>query len=146
MIHTRVTAGCWSDFKTQIAEQAFESLNPGGWFESHEFDAHFGCDDGTLPENGALKSWTRDMTTAGEIVDRPVVVAAHLKRIYEEVGFAEVEQKVYKVPTNGWAKDEKLKQLGRAWEMNFQLGLSGFTCAMYNRAFGRTVAATEVRY
>ena len=71
-------------------------------------------------------------------------MGAHLKRIYEEVGFTDVHQKVFKVPTNGWAKDEKLKELGRAWEMNFQLGLSGFTCAMYNRAFGRSVAETEV--
>lgn len=143
-IHTRVTAGCWSSFKHQVAAQAFENLTPGGYFESHEYDAAIFCDDNTMPADCAMMRWVRDMCIAGEQVGRPVVVAKHLKQVYEEVGFVDVKEKMFKIPTNGWPKDEGLKELGRLWEVNFQLGLSGFTVGLYHRVFGRSAAETEV--
>lgn len=145
-IHTRITAGCWSDFKTQIAEQAFASLYPGGWFESQEFDARINCDDGTLSEESAIVRWFRDMAAAGEKVDRPLIIGSHLRHIYEEVGFVDVHERIHKIPTNGWARDERLKELGRMWERNMQLGMSGFSCALFNRVYGRSVAETEVSH
>ncbi|KAL6866208.1 hypothetical protein ACO1O0_002313 [Amphichorda felina] len=145
-IHTRITAGCWSDFKTQIAEQAFASLYPGGWFESQEFDARINCDDGTLSEESAMVQWFRDMAAAGEKVDRPLIIGSHLRHIYEEVGFVDVHERIHKIPTNGWARDERLKELGRMWERNMQLGMSGFSCALFNRVYGRSVAETEVSH
>ncbi|KAK7413415.1 hypothetical protein QQX98_007717 [Neonectria punicea] len=143
-IHTRITAGCWSSFKEQVADQAFETLNPGCYFESQEYDAIVACDDGTLDPEGPLASWFRDMRVASDIMDRPVVVAANLRRSYEEAGFVDVQERIFKMPMNGWAKDELLKELGRMWERNFLTGLSGFSFTLFNRAFGRTPAEIEV--
>ena len=145
-IHTRITSGCWSDFKTQVAEQAFASLYPGGWFESQELDGRIGCDDSTLPEDSSLLRWSRDMMIASEKVNRPLIIGQHLRRIYEEVGFVDVHERIHKIPTNGWARDERLKKLGRMWERNMLLGISGFTCAMFNRVYGNTAEETEVSY
>ncbi|KAM4064969.1 methyltransferase [Hirsutella rhossiliensis] len=56
-IHTRSTGGCWTSFQTQIAEQAFTALNPGGWFESQAviFPMHSAEDSRTANANPILK-------------------------------------------------------------------------------------------
>lgn len=144
-IHTRVTSACWQSFEEQIAKQAFENLQPGGWFESQEYDSVISCDDDTLPQNSALVRWFHDMAVAGDICDRPTVMAHKLREVYERVGFVDVQEQIFKMPTNGWAKDERLKDIGRMWERNFMSGLAGFSFSMFNRAYNRTPEQVEVR-
>lgn len=143
-IHTRVTAGCWANFKEEIAQQAFEYLNPGGFFESQEFDAAISCDDGTLDEASPVFQWYRNLQIASAQLNRPLVMAGSVKRIYEEVGFLDVKERIFKVPINGWARDERLKDIGRMWERNLLQGLAGFSFHLFNRAFGQTAAQIEV--
>lgn len=97
-----------------------------------------------MDPNGALARWFRELANAAEAVDRPIVICQQLKKVYEEVGFVDVHEKVFKIPFNGWPKDENLKELGKMWERNFQSGLSGFSLNLFNRAFSRTAAQTEV--
>ncbi|OAR01406.1 hypothetical protein LLEC1_04071 [Akanthomyces lecanii] len=143
-IHTRVTSGCWASFEDQIARQAFANLQPGGWFESQEFDSIVSSDDGTLAEDSALARWFHDMAAAGDICNRPTVMAHRLREVYERVGFVDVQEKIFKMPTNGWAKDERLKDIGRMWERNLGPSLAGFSFSMFNRAFNRTPEEIEV--
>ncbi|POR31834.1 Uncharacterized protein TPAR_07950 [Tolypocladium paradoxum] len=143
-IHTRAVSGCWSSFEKQVAEQAFAALEPGGWFESQEGDSTIACDDGTLDPNGPMARWFRDLTVAGATCDRSVVVGATLREVYERVGFVDVHERIFKIPTNGWAKDEGLKELGRMWERNLLQGVSGFSFCLFNRVFGRTAVEIEV--
>lgn len=144
-IHTRITAGCWESFEMQIAQQAFDALNPGGYMESQEFDSVFGCDDDTLKPGMAMTSWFHELSVASEMLHRPTVFSSRIKEIFERVGFVDVEQRVFKMPTNAWPRDPELKQLGRMWERNFMQGLSGFSLTLFNRAYSRTAEETEVR-
>lgn len=143
-IHTRVTSGCWASFEEQIAKQAFENLQPGGWFESQEYDSIISCDDGTLPADSALVRWFHEMAVAGDICNRPTVMAHRLREVYERVGFVDVQEQIFKMPTNGWPKDERLKDIGRMWERNFMSGLAGFSLSMFNRAYNRSPEEIEV--
>ncbi|KAK4089839.1 TAM domain-containingmethyltransferase [Purpureocillium lilacinum] len=143
-IHTRVTAGCWSSFESEIAQQAFDCLEPGGWFESQEVDSTVACDDGTLGPDSALVQWFEEITAAGETLNRPSVVGALLRECYERVGFVDVQQRIFKLPVNGWAKDESLKELGQMWEKNLLTGLSGFSYRLFNSVYGRSPAEIEV--
>lgn len=145
-IHTRVTMGCWSNFQTQIAEQAFRYLNPGGYFESHEIDHVLRCDDGTLREDSQLLAWISDLVVASEACDRPIAWAGEMKRIYQEVGFVDVQQRAIKLPMNAWPKDDRLKELGRMWNSNFASGLGGFSVLLFNRVYGRTPSEIEVSF
>ena len=86
------------------------------------------------------------MTVASAAMSRPISGASSLKRWMEEVGFVEVHEKVVKVPTNGWPKNDKLKLCGRLWEQNFAAGISGFSLMLFNRVFGRTAEEVEVSY
>ena len=85
------------------------------------------------------------MAAAGDICNRPTVISGQLREIYERVGFVDVEERIFKMPINGWPKDERLKEIGRMWEANFIQGLSGFSLSMFKRAYDRSPAEIEVR-
>ncbi|KYK60315.1 methyltransferase domain-containing protein [Drechmeria coniospora] len=143
-IHTRITFGCWSSFEKQIAQQAFDLLEPGGWFESQETDSTILCDDGTMRADGPFSTWFHKITAAGEQCDRPTILGSTLKEIYERVGFVDVQERIFKMPTNAWAKDEMINKLGLMWERNLLQGLSGFSYSLFNRTYGWSAAQIEV--
>ncbi|KAL7939315.1 S-adenosyl-L-methionine-dependent methyltransferase [Trichoderma chlorosporum] len=143
-IHTRLTAGCWSNFEEDIAQQAFDALEPGGWLESQEIEAAFGCDDGTLDPSGPMCTWLHDMRVAARALKRPAVLGSILKDVFEKVGFVDVQQQIFKLPTNEWPKDERLKEIGRLWGINFSQGLNGFSIQLMNKVFGRTPMEIEL--
>jgi metalloendopeptidase OMA1, mitochondrial len=143
-IHTRVTLGCFEDFKGTILQQMYDNLAPGGWAESQEFNCMAYCDDGTMNPAGPMMRWFKDMNKASVLAKRPLSTAHLLRRWYEQVGFVDVVEKVFKVPMNAWAKDEKYKLLGRYWEQNMLEGLSGFCVALFTKVLERTASEIEV--
>lgn len=143
-VHTRLTGGCWGSFEKEIADSALAALEPGGWFESQELDGIVYSDDDSLPDDSAVHRWFREMATAADRLNRPANLGHKLREVYERVGFVDVQERVFKMPTNGWPRDERLKELGRMWERNFLQGLSGFTFKLFSRAFDRTAEEIEV--
>ncbi|RFU73919.1 tam domain-containingmethyltransferase [Trichoderma arundinaceum] len=143
-IHTRLTAGSWGCFETEVAQQAFDALEPGGWFESQEIEPYFGCDDGTLNPNGPMCTWLHEMRAAAESYNRPAVLGSTLKEVYERVGFVDVQQRIFKIPINNWPKDERLKEIGLMWGENFSQGLNGFSFQLMNKQYGRTPEEIEL--
>lgn len=143
-IHTRVTGGCWWSFEEQVIQQAFEALEPGGYLESQEYDFLVGCDDGTLDPEGPLAQWFRHITVAGERCNRSTTTGHSMKEAYERVGFVDVREVTFKIPMNGWPKDDHLKKIGRMWEINILSGLSGFSLSLFHRVFDKSAAETEV--
>ncbi|KAM0542092.1 hypothetical protein ACHAPJ_012955 [Fusarium lateritium] len=143
-IHTRSTAGCWSNFETQIAQQAFNALEPGGWFESQEMDCTPLCDDDTLDPEGPVTTWLNDLINASDKLQRPAILGATLEEIYKRVGFVDVQQRILKMPINGWSEDERLRQLGSMWADNMIDGIAGFSYQLLNKAFGRSIAEIEL--
>ncbi|PFH61337.1 hypothetical protein XA68_17639 [Ophiocordyceps unilateralis] len=144
-IHTRATAGCWADFESQIAHQAFQALQPGGWFEAQELDSVVESDDGTLDRAGPLATWFHELAVAGERCHRPFILGGTLCDVLRRVGFVDVHHRIFKIPLNPWAKDEAIRELGRMWEKNILTGLSGFSLRIFNRVYGRSPAEIEVR-
>lgn len=45
----------------------------------------------------------------------------------KEVGFVDVEQRIFKVPINTWPTDEKLKDIGKWSESNWLEALAGWS-------------------
>ncbi|KFG82526.1 hypothetical protein MANI_028243 [Metarhizium anisopliae] len=142
-IHTRLTGGCWEDFEKQVAVQAFDALEPGGWFESQEVDCNISCDDGTLDPGGPIVSWISDLILAADKMGRPTLLGPVLKRAYENVGFVDVQQRVYKMPLNSWPKNRYLKQVGLLWGHNLVEGLSAFSYQLLHHGFDRSAEEIE---
>ncbi|KAH7357974.1 S-adenosyl-L-methionine-dependent methyltransferase, partial [Plectosphaerella cucumerina] len=144
-VFSRASLGCYADYKNEIIQQAFDNLHPGGWLECQEFDCQFYCDDDTLKPDSPLHEWARQMNAAAESIQRPLTMSGKVKQWYDEVGFVDVREKVFKVPMNGWAKDPRYKALGKLWETNFLGGLSGFTLSLFTQVLGMTREEVEVQ-
>lgn len=89
-------------------------------------------------------TWFHEMRAACEKLNRPATLGSSLKEILERVGFVDVEQLVFRLPLNGWPRDERLKELGWMWGQNFSQGLNGFSIQLMNRVYGRSQDEVEV--
>lgn len=116
-IHGRALHGSISNW-LEMYKEAYVALKPGGWFESVETTVKYftdGPDGRPLPDNpeSAIFQWCKLGNQAADKVGRPFAITGNLMRWQEEVGFVNVTEKVYKVPCGPWAKDPKMKDIGR---------------------------------
>ncbi len=139
-----MTLGCWADMYSQIIRKGFQHLRAGGWMESQEVMGTFVCDE--HPLGPALQKWLDEVNTLSEEVNRPLSTAHELKQWYQDAGFVDVEEKVYRIPVNGWPLDPNLKRIGELWHSNMAAGLSGFSYALLSRMRGRSKEAIEVSF
>jgi SAM-dependent methyltransferase len=142
-IHTRVLLGSFTDFK-DIIGRAFHYLKPGGYMESQEIMPTPYCDDGTMPDNWPFKEWMATLDAAAMQADRPLRIASRLKRWYQEAGFLDVQEVVFKMPMNQWPRDRHLKILGRMSEDNWLSGLQALSLAPFSRTLSWSKDEIEV--
>ena len=142
-IHTRVLLGCFTDFR-DIIQKGFHYLKPGGYMESQEIMSTPYCDDRTMSPDWDFLEWTKFGDEAALRAGRPLRIANKLKRWYEEAGFEDVQERVFKVPLNPWPKDTYLKTLGAMSEENCLEGLSGFSMGPFSRMLHWSKSEIEV--
>jgi hypothetical protein len=127
---------CFND-PLSIFKKAFNSLNPGGYFEMFDFDARFRCiddsDQGTL-----LRKYSGMMISGAEKLGKVITHAPKYKRYFEEAGFTEVVEERFQWPFNTWPKGRYYKTLGMWYNRDMQEGLEGMTMATLTRAHGIT--------
>lgn len=143
-VHTRNTNGCFENMLTQVIQQAFDKLNPGGWLECQEPEATLRCDDGTMPADHALLQWLQELGRISRLADKPCEVAQQLKGWFEQVGFVDVQEKVYKMPTCAWPEDHEQKEIGWWMEEMLASHVSGISRAYQSRVGGLSVEEHEV--
>jgi hypothetical protein len=103
-------------------ERAFNSLATGGYFEMQDGDFPARSDDDSLP-NSNLGKWHSDIIAGYIAMGRgDLGIVKHYKRWMEEVGFVNVEEKIFFWPVNTWPRDPHLKKLGY-WYGQDLLGL-----------------------
>ncbi|KAF2278458.1 S-adenosyl-L-methionine-dependent methyltransferase [Westerdykella ornata] len=142
-IHTRVMLGCFEDFREIIAK-AYRHLKPGGWMESQEYMPTVYCDDGTMSPDYAFAEWTQTQDRAAMNLGKPLRIANKLKRWYEQAGFVDVHEEVFKLPINSWPKDPQFKMLGRFSETNLLDGLQAFSLQLFQKGLHWTKEEIEV--
>ncbi|KAK7529926.1 S-adenosyl-L-methionine-dependent methyltransferase [Phyllosticta citribraziliensis] len=142
-IHTRLLLGCFEDFR-DVIRKSYRYLKPGGWMESQEVYPTLYCDDGTMSDDFPFMEWTRTQDSAAMNIGRPLRIANKLKRWYEQQGFVDIHEEVFKLPINPWPKDPQLKMLGRFNENGLLEGLQAFTLAWFHRGLGWTKEEIEV--
>jgi len=54
----------------------------------------------------------------------------------EDVGFINVSQREYKVPNGPWARDTRMKDIGKYNLLNMLEAIEGFTIALFTRVLG----------
>ena len=143
-VHTRMSVGCFGDYKSEIVDKAFAYLRPGGWFEAQELFPRMHCDDGTLTDDSPLKVWSETLMGASSKASRPVDIAPKLKEWMQQAGFVDVRERVFKLPVNNWPLQRFYKDVGRLWQQNLLMGLSGLSLALLSRVEGWSVERIEL--
>ncbi|KAK4119946.1 methyltransferase domain-containing protein [Parathielavia appendiculata] len=134
-IHGRMLGGCFKD-PINIFEQAFQHLQPGGFFEVKDILLTLKCDDGTLEGDSPLLTWARLLAGAADNMGRPIHLASRYRQMLVEVGFTHVDVVEQKWPTNGWAKNRKLRELGRWSQLTFGRELETISTALLMHGLG----------
>jgi hypothetical protein len=145
-------SGSFPDCKA-IMQRAMRHLRPGGYLEWHEVDPRPRCDDGSMPpendEGGfsdyPLHDWIEMNAKAASEFEpvRQFRIAHKLARWMREAGYQGVDDRVNKVPVNSWAKDERLKELGRWFEQDWLDGVAAYSYKPMN-AMGWSKTEIEV--
>ncbi|KAF2457553.1 S-adenosyl-L-methionine-dependent methyltransferase [Lineolata rhizophorae] len=112
-IHARWLAGAIRDWP-KLMKQTFDNVKPGGYAEFKDWDVRPHAPDGSLnlPDN-AVKRWHDIVCGAFEEHGGVTSPGIDMKKRFEDAGFVNVQERVYNVPIGAWAKDPKLKELGK---------------------------------
>jgi hypothetical protein len=142
-VHARGIEGSVSDYPN-LFSSAFSALKPGGWFESVEATVGVFCDDDTADQAPSFIEWKDRLIEASQKFGRPMGVAQNFKQWVADAGFEDVHEEVYKIPFSPWAKDEKLKALGRYQQFLMMEALDAYSFALFTRVLGWSTEQIQV--
>lgn len=135
LIHISHLTGSLPSYKA-LLRKAMRHLKPGSYIECHELDPKPKCDDGTMPPENpdtfcdyALIDWFDLNVRSGQAADPPrqFRVAHRMARWMTDLGFVDVQTRIFKLPTNPWPSDPHLKTIGSWSETNWLEALSGWS-------------------
>ncbi|KNG82938.1 putative SAM domain methyltransferase [Aspergillus nomiae NRRL 13137] len=142
-IHARSVEGSVKDFP-HLFRQAHQHLVPGGWFEMMEPTVGIFSDDDSISNAPYLSEWRDMLIEASRKFGKEMGVAKNYKQWMTEAGFTDVTEEIFKVPFSPWAKDPKLKELGRYQQANMLEALDAYSLALFTRFLGWSVDQIQV--
>ncbi|KAH7061574.1 methyltransferase [Macrophomina phaseolina] len=143
-VHGRTMAGSVKDWP-RLFGQAHANMKPGGWIELQEFEIQYGCDDGSYPAKApTVALFIEKLNEAAEGFGKPMDVARDLKGWMADAGFTNVQDDVYKVPMAPWAKDKKLKEIGKYALIHVLEAIEAYSLALFTRVLKYTPEEVQV--
>ncbi|KAH6688502.1 S-adenosyl-L-methionine-dependent methyltransferase [Plectosphaerella plurivora] len=117
-VHLRWLVGSVIDWDALMIE-AFRTLAPGGYLESHEGSIYITSDDGSVHDKTALSQWGPLFLEGGRRLGRPFLLLEQgiIRSAMEAAGFVDIEVHDFKCPVGGWPRDEKLAEVGTYMRM-----------------------------
>lgn len=96
-----------------MAHELFSHLKPGGWIEVLEFNPRVGCDDGTIPPDYPLvKLYDQLRKVFREHYNFDLHFIEKAPSHLEQLGFVNVQKRVFHVPIGEWHRDKHLRTIG----------------------------------
>ena len=95
-IHGRALCGSVANWP-RFFEQAYQTLNPGGWLEMQEYQTWLFSDDNTMENAVWIREWSTGTDEASTKFGRRLRTAQDMKKWMEEAGFLDVHEEIYKV-------------------------------------------------
>lgn len=96
-------------------------------------DPRFTSDDGSLKADSVLVNWSTLICDAAAKYNRPVPLYTEYRQWFEEAGFVDIKQIVFKSPTNSWPKNKLLKEVSKFQLLAHIEGLEGVSIALMTR-------------
>ncbi|KAI0430127.1 S-adenosyl-L-methionine-dependent methyltransferase [Xylaria sp. FL1042] len=138
-IHMRWLIGAIPNWYT-VFREVFQTLKPGGIFESKESSCIIQSDDGTVPYGSALDQWGRVFSEAGRKFGRtfrPLEEDLQVKAM-QAAGFVDIKVYNMKTTIGPWAADPKHKEIGQYARLALEQDIEGFIMYMWTTVLGWT--------
>ena len=107
----------------QYSHARLRFLSPGGSFEVQDISFNLRCDDSSLPKDSDFSKWAAFMLQASINLGAPLDSVESVKALMIEIGFVDVEQRIYSWPQNSWPADSRHKLIGES--VKYHAFLSG---------------------
>lgn len=130
----------WPRFISRI----FDSVKPGGYFETHESAVWAWSDDGSLKPDSALMEWQKAINFAGDQSGRELNIYHKLKDWLIDAGFEDVSLSVYALPFSPWPRDPHLKALGKYQAVQLQQAIDSYSLRLYTQVLGWGADAAKI--
>jgi hypothetical protein len=126
-------------------QQAFTVLKPGGYFEVVERGIRSNSDDGSMPEDCALRQFQEDSIAATEKIGRSMHVGPKVDGWLRDAGFTVVSSKVSKIPLGDWPADPIQKQIGAFMRVASLSGIEGYALKIQTTLLKRSPEEAQAR-
>ena len=90
-------------------------------------------DDNSLPEDSCWHEFQTRLTEASQIFGKEMNISPKFRGFVQDAGFLNVTEKQYKVPLAPWAKDKRLKYLGRYMNVQMAESIEPYSLALFTR-------------
>lgn len=140
---SNISSRCVANWPRFIG-QIFDSVKPGGYFETHESAVWAWSDDGSLRPNSALMEWQKAINFAGDQSGRELNIYHKLKDWLIEAGFEDVSLSVYALPFSPWPRDPHLKALGKYQAVQLQQAIDSYSLRLYTQVLGWGTDAAKI--
>ncbi|KAJ8127615.1 hypothetical protein O1611_g6021 [Lasiodiplodia mahajangana] len=138
-IHMRWLIGAIPDWYALFRE-VYQTLKPGGIFESKESSCIIQSDDGTVPYGSALDQWGRVFSEAGRKFGRSFQPLEENLQVLamEAAGFVDIKVYDMKTTIGPWPADRKHKEIGQYARLALEQDIEGFIMYMWTNVLGWT--------
>ncbi|KAK6070512.1 methyltransferase domain-containing protein [Seiridium cupressi] len=131
---------CFDDPRT-VMKRAYDNLSPGGWIEFQESSMEY-CQENLDYQGTAGLRYAELCIRGAAALGRDLLAVQHYQRWLEEIGFINVNTRIFKLPQGPWAQTERLKHIGEFHMRNVLEAARGFGWKMLTAA-GMTAAEIE---
>ncbi|KAJ5266538.1 hypothetical protein N7478_009346 [Penicillium angulare] len=126
-IHMRFMLGSFNEGEwDKLYKKCYNNLQPGGWIEQLEFDAHIESDDNTLPKDSMAATWGETILGCAERATRKMDTINTMRDSIEKAGFVDIRERAYKWPIGPWPRDKNIKEAGLLNYQMWSLGIEGW--------------------
>ncbi|KAJ4328937.1 hypothetical protein N0V84_000506 [Fusarium piperis] len=125
-VHIRWLFGSIIDW-TALFKQAYKTLKPGGYIETHEPSIRFESDDGTVNDKTAMGQLGKIFVEGGKKMGRSMTVLEDgiQRKALEGAGFEAIEEANFKTPIGSWPHDPKQKEIARFQQLAVEQDTEG---------------------
>ena len=133
-IHARSLFGCVANYP-KLYSEIMKALKPGGYYEQIEIDVVSKSEDGSIAGT-AFEDWGSNTIKAAEGFEKPMWVVNDIRQHFIDAGFEDVTEKRYKWPIGAWARDPKMKEIGRFNGAAWDTGCEGWIMFLFTKYLG----------
>lgn len=118
-----------------VLEQAYDALSPGGYLELNDilFPMQY---IGPPPTDSAIYKWNAYGLEAAQKSGRSLTNVQYYAQWMRDIGFVDVQEKVYYWPSSPWAKGEHMKRIAEIFRHDITSNIDGLTMRTYTHVLG----------